>query len=241
MLKYNGKRKNALLKGDVMVKILVVDDDKNIRKLMKVVLEHEGFSVITASDGGEALAVLDKEIVDVIIVDVMMPKVDGYEFTESVRSFNSKIPILMVSAKQLADDRKKGFIAGVDDFMVKPIDTEELVLRVRALMRRAKINDEGKIIIGDVIVDSESFTVTKGDNVQLLPQKEFMLLHKLLSYPDKIFTRIQLMDEIWGMDSETGWETVTVHIARLRKRFESFAEFEIQSIRGLGYKAVKKV
>ncbi len=224
-----------------MVKILVVDDDKNIRKLMKVVLEHEGFSVISVGDGSEALAVLDKESVDVIIVDVMMPKVDGYEFTESVRSFNSKVPILMVSAKQLSDDRKKGFVAGADDFMVKPIDTEELVLRVKALMRRAKINDEGKIIIGEVVIDSESFTVSKGDNVQLLPQKEFMLLYKLLSYPDKIFTRIQLMDEIWGMDSETGWETVTVHIARLRKRFDGFSEFEIQSIRGLGYKAVKKV
>ena len=223
-----------------MVKILVIDDDKNIRKLLSVVLTKEGFTVVPATDGANALEIMDKESVDLIIVDVMMPNVNGYEFTECVRGINPKIPILMVSAKQLSEDRKRGFLAGIDDFMVKPIDTEELVLRVRALMRRAKINDEGRIVVGEVVVDSESFTVSRGEDVQVLPQKEFMLLHKLLSYPNKIFTRIQLMDDIWGMDSETGWETVTVHIARLRKRFENYPEFEIQSIRGLGYKAVKK-
>jgi DNA-binding response OmpR family regulator len=185
--------------------------------------------------------VLDKETIDLIIVDIMMPNLNGYEFTETVRLSNQKTPILMMSAKQLVEDRKKGFMAGIDDFMVKPIDTEELVLRVRAIMRRAKINDEGKIVIGEVIVDGDSLSVIRGNETQVLPQKEFMLLHKLLSYPNKIFTRIQLMDDIWGMESETGWETVTVHIARLRKRFENFPEFEIQSVRGLGYKAVKKV
>lgn len=224
-----------------MVKILVVDDDKNIRKLITVVLEKEGFVVFNAKDGQEALNVLDKETIDLIIVDIMMPNVSGYEFTETVRLSNQKTPILMMSAKQLAEDRKKGFMAGIDDFMVKPIDTEELVLRVRAIMRRAKINDEGKIVIGEVIVDGDSLSVIRGNETQVLPQKEFMLLHKLLSYPNKIFTRIQLMDDIWGMESETGWETVTVHIARLRKRFENFPEFEIQSVRGLGYKAVKKI
>lgn len=224
-----------------MVKILVVDDDKNIRKLITVVLEKEGFVVFNAKDGQEALSVLDKETIDLIIVDIMMPNVNGYEFTETVRLSNQKTPILMMSAKQLVEDRKKGFMAGIDDFMVKPVDTEELVLRVRAIMRRAKINDEGKIVIGEVIVDGDSLSVIRGNETQVLPQKEFMLLHKLLSYPNKIFTRIQLMDDIWGMESETGWETVTVHIARLRKRFENFPEFEIQSVRGLGYKAVKKV
>ena len=224
-----------------MVKILVVDDDKNIRKLLSVVLEREGFSVVTACDGQEALETLDKEVIDLVIVDIMMPNLDGYEFTESVRAVNDKLPIIMVSAKQLAEDRKKGFLAGIDDFIVKPIDCEEMVLRIRALLRRAKINTEGKIIIGDVIVDSESLTVSRGEESQILPQKEFLLLFKLLSYPDKIFTRIQLMDEIWGMDSDTGWETVTVHIGRLRKRFENYKEFEILSVRGLGYKAVKLV
>ena len=224
-----------------MVKILVVDDDKNIRKLMTVVLESEGFTVLSASDGKKALEIMDKETVDMVIVDIMMPNIDGYEFTECVRESNAKLPIIMVSAKQLAEDRKKGFVAGIDDFMVKPIDTEELVLHVRALLRRAKINSEGKIVIGEVTVDSESMTVSRAGESQILPQKEFQLLYKLLSYPDKIFTRIQLMDEIWGMDSDTGWETVTVHIARLRKRFEYYPEFEIRSVRGLGYKAVKKV
>lgn len=223
-----------------MVKILVVDDDKNIRKLMTVVLESEGFTIISASDGKNALDIMDKETIDMVIVDIMMPNIDGYEFTKCVRVANAKLPIIMVSAKQLAEDRKKGFVAGIDDFMVKPIDTEELVLHVRALLRRAKINSEGKIVIGEVTVDSESMTVSRAGESQILPQKEFQLLYKLLSYPDKIFTRIQLMDEIWGMDSDTGWETVTVHIARLRKRFEYYPEFEIRSVRGLGYKAVKK-
>ena len=224
-----------------MVKILVVDDDKNIRKLMTVVLSNEGFAVLSASDGKKALEIMDKEMVDMVIVDIMMPNLNGYEFTETVRTVNDKLPIIMLSAKQLAEDRKKALVAGIDDFMVKPVDTEELVLHIRALLRRAKINSEGKIVIGDVVIDSESLTVKRGQETQILPQKEFQLLYKLLSYPDKIFTRIQLMDEIWGMDTDTGWETVTVHIARLRKRFENYDEFEIRSVRGLGYKAVKKV
>lgn len=222
-----------------MAKILVIDDDKNIRKLLSVVLTNKGYTVLLATDGKIALEIMDKEVIDLVVVDIMMPNIDGYEFTEIVRAYNNKIPILMVSAKQFSEDRKKGFIAGIDDFMVKPIDTEELVLRIKALMRRAKINDEERIEIGEVVIDRESLTVSRCGEVQLLPQKEFMLLYKLLSYPNKIFTRIQLMDEIWGMESETCWETVTVHIARLRKRFENYPEFEIQSVRGLGYKAVK--
>ena len=222
-----------------MVNILIVDDDKNIRKLMQVVLERQGFNVYLASDGLEALKVIDQVKINLAIVDIMMPNLDGYEFTKTLRDGNDDLSVLMVSAKQLAEDRKKGFLAGIDDYMTKPIDIEEFLLHVKALLRRAKINDEKRIVIGDVIVDSESMTVSRKGEVQELPQKEFLLLYKLLSYPDKIFTRIQLMDEIWGMDCETGWETVTVHIARLRKRFEGWTEFEIQSIRGLGYKAVK--
>ena len=223
-----------------MVNILIVDDDKNIRKLMQVVLERQGFNVYSASDGIEALKVIDQVKINLAIVDVMMPNLDGYEFTKTLRDGNDDLSVLMVSAKQLAEDRKKGFLAGIDDYMTKPIDIEEFLLHVKALLRRAKINDEKRIVIGDVIVDSESMTVSRKGEVQELPQKEFLLLYKLLSYPDKIFTRIQLMDEIWGMDCETGWETVTVHIARLRKRFEGWTEFEIQSIRGLGYKAVRE-
>ncbi len=223
-----------------MVNILIVDDDKNIRKLMQVVLERQGFNVYTASDGEQALKLIDQVKINLAIVDIMMPNMDGYEFTKTLRDGNEDLSVLMVSAKQLPEDRKKGFVAGIDDYMTKPVDNEELVLHVKALLRRAKINDEKKIVIGDVIIDSEKMTVTKNGESQELPQKEFLLLHKLLSYPDKIFTRIQLMDEIWGMDCDTAWETLTVHISRLRKRFENFDEFEIQSIRGLGYKAVKK-
>ncbi len=223
-----------------MVNILIVDDDKNIRKLMQVVLERQGFNVYTASDGEQGLKVIDQVKINLAIVDIMMPNMDGYEFTKTLREGNDDLSVLMLSAKQLSEDRKKGFVAGIDDYMTKPVDIEELILHVKALLRRAKINDEKRIVIGDVVIDSEKLTVTKNGESQELPQKEFLLLYKLLSYPDKIFTRIQLMDEIWGMDCDTGWETLTVHISRLRKRFENFDEFEIQSIRGLGYKAVKK-
>ncbi len=223
-----------------MVNILIVDDDKNIRKLMQVVLERQGFNVYTANDGEQALDVIDQVKINLAIVDIMMPNMDGYEFTKTLRDGNEDLSVLMLSAKQLPEDRKKGFLAGIDDYMTKPVDIEELVLHVKALLRRAKINDEKRIVIGDVVIDSEKMTVTRKGESQELPQKEFLLLYKLLSYPDKIFTRIQLMDEIWGMDCDTAWETLTVHISRLRKRFENFDEFEIQSIRGLGYKAVKK-
>lgn len=147
----------------------------------------------------------------------------------------------MVSAKQLPADRKQGFLVGTDDYMTKPVDEEEMLLRIKALLRRARIVNERRIVIGDVVLDYDSFTVTRGEERQELPQKEFQLLYKLLSYPGKIFTRIELMDEIWGVDSETGWETVTVHIGRLRKRFENYSEFTIESVRGLGYKAVKNI
>lgn len=224
-----------------MFHILVVDDDKNTRQLLRAVLEAENYTVFTASNGEEALAAMDREHIDLVVLDIMMPKMDGYRFTEALRTANNNLPILMVSAKQLPEDKHKGFLVGVDDYMVKPIDDEEMVLRIKALLRRAQIANERRIVIGDVVLDYDSLTVSKNGAVQELPQKEFLLLYKLLSYPGKIFTRIQLMDEIWGMDAETGWETVTVHIGRLRKRFAQWEEFEIVSVRGLGYKAVKKV
>ncbi len=224
-----------------MFRILVVDDDKNTRLLLKSVLEAEQYSVFTASNGEEALDVMDDEHIDLVVLDIMMPKMDGYEFTKSLREVQNNLPILMVSAKQLPEDKRRGFLVGTDDYMTKPIDEEEMLLRIKALLRRAQIVNERKIVIGDVVLDYDSFTVTRNGETQELPQKEFMLLFKLLSYPGKIFTRIQLMDEIWGAESDTGWETVTVHIGRLRKRFEGWKEFEIESVRGLGYKAVKKV
>lgn len=224
-----------------MFDILVVDDDKNTRFMLRELLESENYTVTEATNGEEALRVFEKNHIDLVIVDIMMPKLDGYEFTKELRTFCSELPVLMVSAKQLSEDRKKGFISGIDDFMSKPFDNEELLLHVKALLRRAKIESERKITVGSMTLDYDSFTVTRGYEHIELPQKEFLLLYKLLSYPDKIFTRLQLMDEIWGMECDTAPETVTVHIGRLRKRFEGWKEFEIQSIRGLGYKAVKKV
>lgn len=223
-----------------MFHILVVDDDINTRRLIKAVLEVENYQVSTARDGQMALDIMEREYIDLVVLDIMMPGMDGYEFTKLLRESNNDLPILMVSAKQLTSDRKKGFIVGIDDYLTKPFDEEELLLRIKALLRRSKIASERKIVIGDVTLDYDSLTVSRQDEVIELPQKEFLLLYKLLSYPGKIFTRIQLMDEIWGMDSETGWETVTVYIGRLRKKFASWDEFEIISVRGLGYKAVKK-
>ena len=223
-----------------MFHLLVVDDDKNTRRLLQAVLEAEHYSVSTACDGEEALAVMDREHIDLVVLDVMMPNMDGYEFTSLLRETNNDLPILMVTARQLPEDKKQGFLVGTDDYMTKPIDEEEMLLRIKALLRRAKIVSEQRIVLGDVVLDYNSLTVTKNGETQVLPQKEFLLLYKLLSYPGKTFTRIQLMDEIWGSESESGWETVTVHIGRLRHRFEGWEEFEIQSVRGLGYRAVRK-
>lgn len=224
-----------------MFRILVVDDNKHTRRLFKAVLENENYTVFTAENGIDALRVMDEEHIDLVVLDIMMPKMDGYEFTKILRENQNNLPILMVSAKQLPEDKKKGFLVGTDDYMTKPVDEDEMLLRIKALLRRAKIVNERKIELGSVVLNYDNLTVTKGNEIIELPQKEFLLLYKLLSYPGKIFTRIQLMDEIWGANSGTGWETVTVHIARLRKKFEDFEEFEIESVRGLGYKAVKKV
>ena len=224
-----------------MFHILVVDDDKNTRMYFEAVLKNNGYTVTAAENGEDALEAMDREHIDLVVLDVMMPKMDGYAFTKTLRECENNLPILMVSAKQLPVDKNKGFAVGTDDYMTKPVDQDEFLYRIKALLRRARIASEHKIVIGSVTIDYDSLTVTKDGETQELPQKEFMLLYKLLSYPGKIFTRIQLMDEIWGAACETGWETVTVHIGRLRKRFEGWQEFEIESVRGLGYKAVKKI
>ncbi|MCD7958156.1 MAG: response regulator transcription factor [Ruminococcus sp.] len=222
-----------------MFNILVVDDDKHTRMLLRAILQNANYIVTTANNGEDALEVLDEQHIDLVVLDIMMPKMDGYEFTKIIREGNSTLPILMVTAKILPADEKQGFLVGTDDYITKPIDEEKLLLRIKALLRRAQIVNERKMIIGDVTLDYNSLTVSRKGEIQELPQKEFMLLYKLLSYPGQIFTRIQLMDEIWGSDSETGWETVTVHIGRLRKRFVNWNEFKIETVRGLGYKAVR--
>ncbi|MCM1127827.1 MAG: response regulator transcription factor [Lachnospiraceae bacterium] len=221
-----------------MFQILVVEDDKNTAKLMNALLKHAGYEVYLASNGMEALTVTDVQHIDLIVLDIMMPEMDGYEFTEQLRACKDNTPILMVTAKQLPEEKCKGFLVGTDDYMVKPVNEEEMLLRIKALLRRSQIANERKLKIGKVILDYDALTVSRDGISQTLPQKEFYLLYKLLSYPDKIFTRLQLMDEIWGMESETVDTTVNVHINRLRKKFDNYPEFELLAIRGIGYKAV---
>ncbi len=206
---------------------------------MKALLEHAGYETEVAYNGVEGFEVLDRIHIDLILLDVMMPEMDGYEFTDQLRKSNDNVPILMVTAKHLPEEKCRGFLVGTDDYMIKPVNEEELLLRIKALLRRSQIANEHRLSIGNVILDYDGLTVSRGDEIQTLPQKEFYLLYKLLSYPNQIFTRIQLMDEIWGKDSESVDTTVNVHINRLRKRFENYDEFEIVAIRGLGYKAVR--
>lgn len=221
-----------------MFQILIVEDSKNTARLMKAVLKHAGYEVHEAGNGAEALEIMDMQHIDLIVLDIMMPVMDGYEFTEQMRAAGDNTPILMVTAKDLPEEKCKGFIVGTDDYMVKPVNEDELVLRIKALLRRSQIASERKLKIGKVSLDYDSFTVSRDGVSQTIPQKEFQLLYKLLSYPDKIFTRLQLMDEIWGMESNTVDTTVNVHITRLRRRFDVWPEFEIMAIRGIGYKAV---
>ena len=224
-----------------MYNILICDDQPDIVNALKIYLAPEGYKLFEAYNGADAVKIAQENDIHLFLLDIMMPGMDGLEFTRTLREGKSDLPILMVSAKQLPADKHKGFLVGTDDYMTKPIDEEEMLWRIKALLRRAKIASERRIIIGDVVLDYDCLTVSRKGEVQELPQKEFLLLYKLLSYPGKIFTRIQLMDEIWGADSDTGWETVTVHVGRLRKRFQDWPEFTIESVRGLGYKAVKHV
>jgi len=223
-----------------MFTILVVEDDLNTRKLMCAVLRKNGFKALQAEDGVEALELMDKQHVDLVVLDLMMPRMDGFELTRQLRSTWETLPILMVTARQEPRDKRRGFIAGTDDYMTKPVDQQEMILRIKALLRRAHIASDRKIICGDVVLDYDAFSATRNFEEISLPQKEFMLLFKLLSYPGVIFTRLQLMDEIWGMDSETSDNTLNVHINRLRDRFRDWPDFEIATVRGVGYRAVKK-
>jgi len=224
-----------------MFQILVVEDNVDTRKLMETVLRRDGYEVFLACDGVEALRVMDVQHIDIVLLDIMMPNMDGYEMTRELRENGNITPILMITARQLPSDKHKGFLVGTDDYLTKPVDMEEMLLRIRALLRRAQIVNSHRLQLGNVVLEYDSLSVTRGEERQTLPQKEFYLLYKLLSYPDQIFTRIQLMDEIWGMESESADATVNVHINRLRRRFENYPEFELVAVRGLGYKAVKKV
>ena len=220
-----------------MFSVLVVEDDEILNKMICIKLKQESYGTFDAFDGKQALDVLDREHIDLIISDIMMPNMDGYQLTKELRNAAYTIPILMVTAKNQMDDMEKGFIAGTDDYMIKPINMKEMVLRVKALLRRAQIANEKKLVIGNTVLDYDGLTIKTKEEEFEMPPKEFYLLFKLLSNPNKIFTRQDLMDEIWGMDSEVDDRTVDSHIKKLRRKFENSTDFEIITIRGLGYKA----
>ncbi|MGL5434146.1 MAG: response regulator transcription factor [Lachnospiraceae bacterium] len=221
-----------------MLKILIVEDDPKLSQLYDIVLKKAGYETSLAPDGMKGWDILEEEHIDLIITDIMMPEVDGYEFVKGVRQINKTIPILMITAKDDFDSKHQGFRLGTDDYMTKPIDVNEMVLRVQALLRRAHIMHDKKQVVGSTSLDYDSLTVTYNGEEQMLPQKEFFLLYKLISYPNKIFTRMQLMDEIWGPGSNSDVQTIDVHINRLRRHFQDNPDFEIVTIRGLGYKAM---
>ncbi len=223
-----------------MIRILIAEDDYDVSQLFKHVLLQKGYSVVTVSDGSEALEAMNKEKFDLLISDVMMPVMDGFELVRTIREANDQTPVLMITAKDAFDDMQEGFLSGTDDYMVKPVNVNEMLLRVGALLRRAKINNERKQSLGNTVMEMDTFTVITGQEKIILPQKEFMLLYKMASYPGKIFTRQQLMDDIWGYESETDTHTVEVHISRLREKFKENEDFEIVTMRGIGYKVVKR-
>ncbi len=222
-----------------MLKILIAEDDRELRQLFSHVLIKNGYTVKGVSDGREALNALDADYYDLIISDIMMPVMDGYEFVRTLRETGNHTPVLMITARDAFDDMRQGFLSGSDDYMVKPVNVNEMVLRVGALLRRAQMINERRQIIGETTLECDSFTAITPKETLTLPQKEFMLLYKMASYPGRIFTRQQLMDEIWGYDSDSDTHTVDVHIGRLRERFRDNTDFKIVTMRGVGYKVVK--
>ena len=221
-----------------MFNILVVEDDKNLRKLITTYLQRNKYNTYEATNGEEALNVLDQSYIDLIVSDIMMPKMDGYELIKSLREAKYDVPILIITAKSEIEDKKEGFLLGSDDYMVKPIDIEEMLLRIQVLLRRSKSASEKKIQIGDLLLNYNQLSVIKKDKVYNLAQKEFYLLYKLLSTPNTIFKRQELIEEVWGLESDSDYRTVDVHIKRIREKMKDVDEFEIVTIRGIGYKAI---
>ncbi len=223
-----------------MFKILIAEDDKELRQLFQHVLTKNGYAVTGVSNGEEAMDAIDAGYYDLIISDIMMPKMDGYQLVRALREAGLTIPVMMITAKDAFDDMRMGFLSGSDDYMVKPVNVNEMVLRVGALLRRAQLANERRQVIGNTVLECDSLSVHSGKETMTLPQKEFMLLYKMVSFPGRIFTRQQLMDDIWGYSSETDTHTVDVHIGRLRERFRDNPDFKIVTMRGVGYKVVKQ-
>ena len=222
-----------------MLKILIAEDDRELRQLFSHVLTKNGYVVKGVSNGKEALDAMDNDYFDLIITDIMMPIMDGYTLVQQLRDTGNITPVLMITAKDAFDDMNQGFVSGTDDYMVKPVNVNEMLLRVKDLLRRAQMINDRRQVVGNTVMELDSLTVTTDTESMVLPQKEFMLLYKMLSYPGKIFTRNQLMDEIWGYDNESDTHTVDVHIGRLRERFRNNTDFKIVTMRGVGYKVVK--
>ena len=222
-----------------MFKILIVEDDRELRQLFGHVLIKNGYAVKEVSNGKEALDALGTDYYDLMIADIMMPLMDGFELVRSLRETGNGMPVLMITAKDAFDDMRVGFLSGTDDYMVKPINVNEMVLRVSALLRRAQMINERRQVLGNTILECDSLTVKTEAGSMILPQKEFMLLYKMASFPGRIFTRQQLMDDIWGYDTDSNPHTVDVHIGRLRDRFKDNMDFKIVTMRGVGYKVTK--
>ena len=223
-----------------MFNILVLEDDKNLKKLMTTCLKKNNYETFEANNGEEALSVLEKNYIDLVITDIMMPKMDGYELIKTLRQSKYNIPILLVTAKDKYQDKEEGFLLGADDYMVKPIDIKEMLLRVRVLLKRANLANESKLRIGKLILDYNELSAVRNGKTYVLAQKEFYLLYKLLSTPDKVFSRQDLMEEIWGMKNESDFRTVDVHIKRIREKMREVPEFEIVTVRNVGYNAILK-
>lgn len=223
-----------------MLKILIAEDDRELCQLFSHVLMKNGYTVKGVSNGQEALEAMDNDYYDLIISDIMMPVMDGYRFVRELRESGNSTPVMMITAKDAFDDMRMGFLSGTDDYMIKPVNVNEMVLRVGALLRRAQMINERRQVIGNTVLECDSLTVTTENESVVLPQKEFMLLYKMASYPGRIFTRQQLMDEIWGYGNDSDPHTVDVHIGRLRERFRDNSDFKIVTMRGVGYKVVKQ-
>ena len=223
-----------------MLKILIAEDDRELRRLFAHVLIKNGYSVKEVADGKEALDAIDREYYDLIISDIMMPVMDGYELVRNLRDSGNNTPVMMITAKDAFDDMRLGFLSGTDDYMIKPVNVNDMILRIQALLRRARMINERRQTIGDTVLEYDTFTVKSLNESVDLPQKEFLLLYKMAAYPGKIFTRQQLMDDVWGYDSDSDTHTIEVHIGRLRDRFKDNKDFRIVTIRGVGYKVVRQ-
>lgn len=222
-----------------MFDILVAEDDLKLNRIYCSALQDAEFHTFAAYNGEEALELIAEHPMDLVISDIMMPGVDGYALTRQLRRKYPEMPILMISAKEAYQDKRDGFLAGIDDYMVKPVDLNEMLLRVQALLRRAKIVTERKLTVGGTVLQYDSYSAEFDGKIVEIPQKEFLVLYKLMSYPGRTFTRRQLMDEFWGYESESEERTVDVHINRLRERLRDCRDLRIDTVRGLGYRGVK--